>query len=120
MRALCLVLLPLIWQLATLPAFAQHMNEKDSPCADVVTTSDLVMCLYKAGGVSDAELNKVYNEIRKSLDPDELKNLVATEKLWLQYRDSNCSAERELYGNGTGGPRIIKGRPFLVDYGRCA
>lgn len=104
MRTLYLVLLPMIWQLATLPAVAQYMNEKDSPCADVVTTSDLVTCLYKAGSVSDTELNKVYNEIRKSLDQDEFKSLGATEKLWLQYRDSNCSAERELYGNGTGGP----------------
>jgi uncharacterized protein YecT (DUF1311 family) len=106
MRILSLVLFTVIWQLTTLPALAQHMNEKDSPCADVGTTSDLVTCLYKAGGLSDIELNKVYNEIRKSLDPNELKSLVATEKLWLKYRDSNCSAERELYGNGTAGPPV--------------
>jgi uncharacterized protein YecT (DUF1311 family) len=83
---------------------AQHMNEKDSPCADVVVKSDLVQCLFKAGQAADAKLNTAYNDIRGKLDGTELKQLVATQRLWVRYRDSNCAAERELYGSGTGGP----------------
>ena len=80
------------------------MNEKDSPCADVVVTSDLVACLIKAGEAADAKLNTAYKEVRGRLDGTELKQLVATQRLWIQYRDANCTAERELYGGGTGGP----------------
>ena len=89
---------------AALPVRAQHMNEKDSPCAGVVVTSDLVQCLIKAGEVADAKLNTAYKGIRGKLAGTELKQLVATQRLWIQYRDANCAAERELYGGGTGGP----------------
>jgi uncharacterized protein YecT (DUF1311 family) len=83
-----------------LPIRGQHMNEKDSPCAGVVVTSDLVECLIKAGEAADAELNTAYKEIRGKLGGAELKQLVATQRLWIQYRDANCAAERELYGGG--------------------
>jgi uncharacterized protein YecT (DUF1311 family) len=42
---------------ANSPSRAQHMNEKDSPCATVVVTVDLANCLAKAGDVADAQLN---------------------------------------------------------------
>jgi len=97
-----LVLLLLFLFGAPAPARAQHMNEPDSPCADVVVTSDLVDCLAKAKDKADSELNAVYKDVRKHLDGDELKHLVETQRIWISYRDANCSAERELYDGGTG------------------
>src|SRR5258708_1328420 len=71
-----IVLLPFLL-LATAPSFSQHMNERDSPCVNVVSTSDSAECLSKARVSSD-------------------------EKLRIQYRDANCEAERALYVPGTG------------------
>ncbi len=93
-----------LWFLAVAPSLAQHMNEKDSRCANVVTTSDLVECLSKARVSTDAELNSLYQQIRKKLDQDDANRLTVAQRLWVQYRDANCSAERSLYGLGTAAP----------------
>ena len=29
------------------------------------------------------------------------KRLVTAQRLWIEYRDANCTAERELYAGGT-------------------
>ena len=82
--------------------YAQHMNEPDSPCAGVAVTSDLTSCLSKAEESAAAQLNALYTKLRKSLDSPDRKRLVTAERLWVQYRDANCSAEQELDGDGTG------------------
>src|SRR5260370_13755073 len=87
--------------LASIPARAQHMNEKDSPCADVVVTVDLANCLSKARDSSDAKLNSLYKDLRKGLDVSDPERLVVAQRLCIQYRDANCSAERKLYERGT-------------------
>jgi uncharacterized protein YecT (DUF1311 family) len=93
---------------ANLPARAQHMNEKDSPCASVVVTADLVQCLAKARDAADAQLNAVYKTVRGKLDAAEVQQLLTAQRLWIQYRDANCSAERDLYGGGTAtGPAYL-------------
>lgn len=81
---------------------AQHMNEPDSPCAKTLVTVELVGCLDKARALSDSELNATYGDVRKRLDANEAKQLVVAQRLWIQYRDANCMAERDLYGSGTG------------------
>ena len=94
--------------LTTAPSFSQHMNEQRSPCKNAGSTSDSVACLSRARVSSDAALNSLYREIQKRLDGDEAKQLIATGKLWIQYRDSNCGAERDLYGPGTAaGPAYL-------------
>ena len=80
------------------------MNEPDSPCAGPSTTADLVACLDKARVSSDAEMNSLYQKIKKRLDNSEAEELVKTQRLWVKYRDANCSAERSLYAGGTAAP----------------
>lgn len=104
MRKLITASLLLFLPLVTAPSFSQHMNLPDSPCVNVASTTDAVECLSHARTSSDAQLNALYREVQKRLEGegDDLKRLVATEKLWIQYRDGNCEAERALYGQGTG------------------
>jgi uncharacterized protein YecT (DUF1311 family) len=93
---------------ANIPARAQHMNEKDSPCASVVVTADLANCLAKARDKVDAELSAVYRAIRGKLDGADTQRLVAAQRLWIQFRDANCTAEHELYAGGTAaGPAYL-------------
>jgi uncharacterized protein YecT (DUF1311 family) len=80
-----------------LPAYGQHMNEKDSPCANVVVTAELTKCLSDARDRADTKLNSVYREIRGRLEDAHAESLTKTQRLWIQYRDANCSAERDLY-----------------------
>lgn len=78
------------------------MNDKDSPCAEVVVTVDLTSCLVKARGLADAQLNAAYQEVRGRLNAADARRLVSAQRLWLQYRDANCAAERYLSEGGTG------------------
>lgn len=77
------------------------MNERNSPCADVVQTAALTSCFADAKDKADTELNAVYKQVHKQLEGSDAANLVKTQRLWLQYRDANCSAERDLYEGGT-------------------
>jgi len=83
------------------PCPAQHINESDSPCKNAVVTSDKVGCLSKAKDASDAKLNSVYQSLRKRLEGEDADRLLETQRIWIKYRDANCSAERALYGGGT-------------------
>jgi uncharacterized protein YecT (DUF1311 family) len=87
--------------LLAIPAYGQHMNEKDSPCANVVVTAELTKCLSDARDRADAKLNSVYKQIRGRLEGADAASLTKTQRLWIQYRDANCSAERDLYEGGT-------------------
>ena len=42
---------------ANVPVRAQHMNEKDSPCANIMVTVELTNCLAKARDAADGQLN---------------------------------------------------------------
>ena len=55
----------------------------------------------KARDAADAELNAVYKLVRGNLDGANGQRLVAAQRLWIQYRDANCAAERDLYEGGT-------------------
>jgi uncharacterized protein YecT (DUF1311 family) len=87
--------------LASIPAPAQHANEKDSPCAGVGPNSELARCLAKARESADAKLNSVYKSVGEKLGAGDTERLIAAERLWIRYRDANCTAERELYQGGT-------------------
>ena len=80
---------------------AQHMNEKDSPCADVVVASDQVSCLSKAKDAADEKLTDLYKKLWKKLQGEDADHLVDTQKTWMKYREQNCSAERALYGESS-------------------
>jgi uncharacterized protein YecT (DUF1311 family) len=89
---------------ANLPVRAQHMNEKDSPCAGIAVTADLASCLVNAREAADAQLNAAYRRLREKLNAADRQRLVAAQRLWIQYRDANCAAERDLYEGGTAAP----------------
>jgi uncharacterized protein YecT (DUF1311 family) len=84
------------------------MNAEDVPCRDKDSTVDLAACLNDAYKAADKKLNQVYGAAHKALQLDEQRALLNAERLWVQYRDADCSAERGLYGGGTGsGPAYL-------------
>jgi uncharacterized protein YecT (DUF1311 family) len=58
---------------------------------------ELTICFTKAREAADAQLNAAHKEIRSKLEGEDEKRLVTAQRLWIEYRDANCTAERELY-----------------------
>jgi len=86
---------------------AQHMNAKDAPC-QAGSTADETRCFFQEAQVADRELNLVYNKIRTALSPTDQKKLQEAQRLWVQFRDANCAAERELYDGGSAAPMVYQ------------
>jgi uncharacterized protein YecT (DUF1311 family) len=87
---------------AQVPCYAQHMNAAGAPCQQPASNAETTQCFLSAAKHADEELNRTYVQIRKILGSDDLRKLEDAERLWIQYRDATCIAERDLYGNGTG------------------
>ena len=80
---------------------------------DGLLTKNFSVCLDKAGGVTasmldcigaelktqDARLNGAYKKLSAQLNPARKKQLVAAQRLWIQYRDANCA----FYADPDGG-----------------
>jgi uncharacterized protein YecT (DUF1311 family) len=89
-------------------ARAQHMNAAGAPCQEPASTAETLRCFVKAAKQADEKLNKTLGEIEtffalqhRSHDQEALRR---AQSLWIRFRETNCGAARDVYGNGTGGP----------------
>jgi uncharacterized protein YecT (DUF1311 family) len=95
------ILLISAWLIASASCFAQHMNAKDAPCQEPSTTVEETNCFGAALEKADANLNHLYKRVQTVVSGDELTKLKEAQRLWIQFRDANCSAEHELYVGGS-------------------
>jgi uncharacterized protein YecT (DUF1311 family) len=102
----CILLLPLLAVVIPAHCQAQHMNEKDSPCPNAVTTLDMAQCFSKAKASSDEKLTALYERVLSKLDGDDADRLAKVQRVWTEYREAKCSAERELYQGGGAAPVV--------------
>ncbi len=63
------------------------------------TTVGMLNCINEAYGLWDAELNKVYNQLRAVLKPDAKKSLKAAQLQWIKYRDSEFKLIDSIYSS---------------------
>jgi uncharacterized protein YecT (DUF1311 family) len=82
------------------------MNAKEGPCQEAGSGAETTACFYHAYEKSDAELNQLYRRVLTVVDGDNLANLKVAQRLWMQFRDANCSAEYELYAGGSAAPMV--------------
>lgn len=101
-RILLLLGVPLLFICGS--ALGQHMNAEDSPCQGPGSNADKAQCYASAQVATDRKLNLTYKAILTKLGPSERDALIAAERLWVQFRDANCHAERVLYEGGSGAP----------------
>ncbi|MBT9331135.1 lysozyme inhibitor LprI family protein [Paracidobacterium acidisoli] len=85
---------------------AQHMNAAGNPCQSIGPDSSETQCFITASQAADRELNSFYGKLRAHLRSDDLSNLQAAQRLWMQFRDANCKAEYDLYEGGSAGPMV--------------
>lgn len=63
-------------------------------CMDSATTqAEMTACAHKTYQAADAELNKVFHEIRQRIgdDADTQKLLRTAERDWIAFRDAECA-----------------------------
>jgi uncharacterized protein YecT (DUF1311 family) len=62
-------------------------------CASPTTQAEMNRCAYEELQRADAALNRAYQKVLRSLEPDRQKKLQAAERAWLAYRDAHCAFE---------------------------
>ena len=65
-------------------------------------TVDVANCFSKAAKDADRKLNETYGKVLSVLQTDNQQKLRTSQRLWVQFRDATCTAERDLYEGGTG------------------
>jgi uncharacterized protein YecT (DUF1311 family) len=82
------------------------MNAKDGPCQTASSGANETSCFVDAYKNSDQELNGLYRRVLTVVNGEELRKLKVAQRLWIEYRDANCSAEYELYSGGSAAPMV--------------
>jgi uncharacterized protein YecT (DUF1311 family) len=77
------------------------MNALGAPCRGPASTLEATNCFTAAAKSADQQLNRTYEQIRNTLVDGDKKKLQEAQRIWLQFRDANCTAERELYSGGS-------------------
>ena len=62
-------------------------------------TVEMLDCIGEELTTQDARLNGAYKALRSQLVPARKQELLAAQRLWIQYRDANCS----FYADPQGG-----------------
>ncbi len=72
-------------------------------CVDAEpSTANILNCIYSITEKWDAELNRVYQELRKRLNAEGRKALQESQRAWIRYRDLEFRQIDELYKNFDG------------------
>lgn len=62
-------------------------------------TVEMLDCIAAEHSRQDARLNRAYRALTAQLGADRRKELLAAQRLWIQYRDANC----RFYADPDGG-----------------
>ena len=87
-------------------AVAQSNAAGKTLCQDAKTQLDLNQCFARAWQKADAELNALYQSVKRKLDGPGLANLLEAQRTWIKYRDANCEGAAAQYEGGSIQPMI--------------
>lgn len=73
--------------------YAQCLDDSDG------VTVAMHDCMAAELGIQDARLNRTYRELIDVLSPQRKRQLTASQRTWLKYRDENCA----FYADPDGG-----------------
>ena len=76
------------------------------PCSDFDTQTEMNICAGKEYKAADASLNRVYQQLARTLEPEEKSQLKAAQTAWIKYRDTNCEFVADQYKGGSIRPMI--------------
>ncbi|RMH69113.1 MAG: DUF1311 domain-containing protein [Gemmatimonadetes bacterium] len=73
----------------------------DDPCANAMTQAEMNVCAAEAYDAADAELNRIYQEVRAQLDAEMKAKLTTAQRAWIAFRDAHCDCEAYEFSGGT-------------------
>jgi uncharacterized protein YecT (DUF1311 family) len=78
-----------------------QLTKQFSTCMDKAAgvTPVMIDCISAETLIQDARLNGAYKKLGAQVTPDRKKQLLAAQRLWVQYRDANCA----FYADPDGG-----------------
>jgi len=66
------------------------------------STAGMVQAVSKANKDWDKEMNALYQDLKKTMKPEEWAALVTAQKAWIVYRDAQIKSIVETYGHMDG------------------
>jgi uncharacterized protein YecT (DUF1311 family) len=78
-------------------------------CSSAHTQYELNVCTGRLYERADAQLNALYKKVLGRLEPAGAARLVRVQRLWLRYRDAQCSVVHDLYAGGSIQPAATNG-----------
>lgn len=80
------------------------------------STAGMINCLNLAFEKWDADLNRVYQELRRTLDPEGRDALQAAQRAWIGFRDAEFGLMERMYGPGDGSLARVEAASQRVDF----
>lgn len=77
--------------LLALPAAAGKFDADYPPCGDKPSTLEIVECIGAKTKIWNDRLNKAYKKLPQRIEPRQRGPLKDAQRLWLKYRDANCT-----------------------------
>ena len=108
MRPIFLVV-PVLAGMGSLPAGAEMFGPGFQPCGKETSTPAVVACVQAKTDLADHRLNAAYKALQARIDANQRQPLLAAQRLWVQYRDANCS----FYGVHDGSIRQVQAAECL-------
>lgn len=78
----------------------------DGPCQAAGPAAEKTACFISEAQAADREVNAFYAQVRRSLSPEQQRGLQVAQRLWVQFRDASCGAERSLHEGGSAAPMV--------------
>lgn len=89
-----------------IPAFLFASSSAFAICEDKVSQLDRNECIAKHYQTVDKKLNIVYQNYVKTLDKQDKKILVKSQRGWVDYKENDCFLESQRYAGGSLQPQV--------------
>ncbi|MEA5463582.1 lysozyme inhibitor LprI family protein [Leptothoe sp. PORK10 BA2] len=75
-------------------------------CGQMANQLEMNQCAAENYGISDKELNQVYQTVMQGLDADVKAQLTTAEERWIVFRDAECNFEANRFEGGSIAPMV--------------
>ena len=90
MRTTLAFILTIIFTNSSL-ADSQDLRSEEKECGEHMSYKQISGCFSNLYRKADKELNDQYSKLSNSLDLENRKNLVTAQRLWVKFRDADCT-----------------------------
>jgi uncharacterized protein YecT (DUF1311 family) len=93
--------------LSTPLAAQQDSRTAAQSCLDEAhTQSDMTACAVRERVSADSALNRAYQSLMPTLEPERRELLRAAQRAWIVFRDTHCAFEESEFSGGSLAPMI--------------